>query len=102
MITGRAHVQAAIAYRGGANADIRQADEFRRDPASYLGKLHAYTLVDLFAGYDWGEYSAELVVNNLFDARNEAARFVACSPCERAYVLPGRPRMIGLRLGAKF
>jgi hypothetical protein len=30
------------------------------------------------------------------------ARFVACSICTRTYILPGRPRTIGIRLGARF
>ena len=47
-------------------------------------------------------YSAELFATNLFDERNELSRFVACSVCTVAYVLPGRPRTFGLRLGTRF
>jgi outer membrane receptor protein involved in Fe transport len=72
------------------------------NPNDYLGKLHAATLVDLFAGYDWGKYSFELFTTNVFDKRNELARFVACSICTRTYVLPGRPRTIGIRAGVRF
>jgi outer membrane receptor protein involved in Fe transport len=72
------------------------------NPNSYLGRLRASTLVDLFAGYDWDKYSAELFVSNVFDERNELARFVACSICTRTYILPGRPRTIGIRLGTRF
>jgi hypothetical protein len=43
-----------------------------------------------------------LFATNLFDERNELSRFVACSVCTVAYVLPGRPRTIGLRLGTRF
>ena len=87
---------------GSASADIRQVNSIGTNPNDYLGRLHAFTLVDLFAGYDWGRYSAELFASNLFDERNELARFVACSICTRTYVLPGRPRTIGIRLGARF
>jgi outer membrane receptor protein involved in Fe transport len=100
---GKAHVQGSIAYQGSAPADIRQdIDGNGLNPNSYLGRIRASTLVDLFAGYDWDKYSAELFVTNIFDERNELARFVACSICQRTYVLPGRPRTIGIRLGARF
>jgi outer membrane receptor protein involved in Fe transport len=99
---GKAHVQSSIAYQGSAAADIRQDIGGGVNPNSYLGRLRSSTIVDLFAGYDWDKYSAELFVTNIFDERNELARFVACSICTRTYVLPGRPRTIGLRLGARF
>jgi len=99
---GKAHVQSSVSYQGSAAADIRQDIGGGVNPNDYLGRLHAYTLVDLFAGYDWDKYSAELFVSNVFDERNELARFVACSICTRTYILPGRPRTIGIRLGARF
>jgi outer membrane receptor protein involved in Fe transport len=99
---GKAHVQSTVSYQSSAAADIRQDIGGGINPNDYLGRLHAFTLVDLFAGYDWDKYSAELFVTNVFDKRNELARFVACSICTRTYVLPGRPRTIGLRLGARF
>jgi outer membrane receptor protein involved in Fe transport len=100
---GKAHVQSTVSYQGSAAADVRQdIDGAGLNPNSYLGRLHSFTLVDLFAGYDWDKYSAELFVTNVFDERNELARFVACSICTRTYILPGRPRTIGVRLGARF
>jgi outer membrane receptor protein involved in Fe transport len=100
---GKAHVQGSISYQGSASVDIRQdADGSGTNPNSYLGRLHAATLVDLFAGYDWGKYSFEVFGTNVFDKRNELARFVACSICTRTYVLPGRPRTFGVRAGVKF
>lgn len=102
MGIGKAHVQGTISHKGSASVDIRQVDSIGVNPKDYLGRLHASTVFDAFLGYDWRNYSAELFATNLFDERNEAARFVACSICQRAYVLPGRPRTIGLRLGAKF
>jgi outer membrane receptor protein involved in Fe transport len=99
---GKAHVQGSLTYQGSAAADIRQDLGGGINPNDYLGRLRASTLVDLFAGYDWDRYSAELFVSNVFDERNELARFVACSICTRTYVLPGRPRTIGVRIGARF
>jgi outer membrane receptor protein involved in Fe transport len=100
---GKAHVQGTIAYKGSASVDVRRdIDGEGTNPNDILGRLHASTLVDLFIGYDWSNYTAELFATNLFDDRNELARFTACSVCTRTYVLPGRPRTFGLRLGARF
>jgi len=101
--TGKMHVQGSIAYRGSAPVDLRQdIDGGGLNPNDYLGRLHASTVFDTFFGYDWDRYTAELFVSNLFDDRDEAARFVACSICTQTKILPGRPRTIGLRLGARF
>ena len=59
-------------------------------------------MVDLFAGYDWSNYTVELFGTNIFDKRNELARFTACGACTRLHIIPGRPRTIGLRAGMKF
>jgi outer membrane receptor protein involved in Fe transport len=94
--TGKAHVQGVVAYQGSAPSDIRPED------AAMLGKIKSSTLVDLFVGYDWGRYSAELFATNVFDERNELSRLVVCSICTQVKIVPGRPRTIGLRLGAHF
>jgi outer membrane receptor protein involved in Fe transport len=99
---GTAHLQGTVAYRGSASADIRQVNDFGVDPVTYLGRLRASTVVNFSAGFDTGLYSAELVLNNLFNDRNETSRFVSCGVCERTYVLAGPPRTVGLRAGFKF
>jgi hypothetical protein len=100
---GNAHVQGNIVYQGSAAADLRQVNLLLGvNPNDYLGRVRASTVVNLFAGFDWKQFSVELFGTNVFDERNEQARFVACSSCERTYILPGRPRTIGLRVGAKF
>ncbi|HYX47152.1 MAG TPA: TonB-dependent receptor, partial [Sphingomicrobium sp.] len=96
MWSGHAHVQGAISYQGSAPADLRPAD------AAVIGDIHASTLVDLFLGYDWSRYSAELFATNVFDERNELSRFVVCGACTQVKIVPGRPRTIGLRIGAHF
>jgi iron complex outermembrane recepter protein len=100
---GKAHVQGSVSYQGSASVDTRRVSGIGIDPNSYFGRLHAFTLVDLFAGYDWGPYNAELFVNNVFDKRNELARFARCGDlCQKTYILPGTPRTIGVRVGTKF
>jgi outer membrane receptor protein involved in Fe transport len=103
MWTGKMHVQGSVAYRGSAPVDLRQdIDGSGLNPNDYLGRLHASTVVDTFLGYDWDRFNAELFITNLFDNRDEAARFVACSICTQTKILPGRPRTFGIRLGARF
>ena len=96
MWSGKAHVQGVIAYSGSAPSDLNPAQN------AMLGNLHSSTLVDLFAGYDWGQFNVELFGTNIFDERNELSRFVVCSICTQVKIVPGRPRTIGLRAGMKF
>ena len=100
---GRAHVQAGVTYQGSASADIRRdIDGTGTNPNDYLGRLRAFTLVDLAAGFDWRRFNVELFASNLFDKRNELSRFVSCSVCTRTHITVGRPRTIGLRIGTRF
>jgi iron complex outermembrane receptor protein len=96
MWTGHSHVQGVIAYQGSAPSDL--------DPAQneLQGNIKGSTVVDLFTGYDWGNYSVELFGTNIFDERNELSRLVVCSICTQVKIIPGRPRTIGLRAGVKF
>ena len=91
-----AHVQGVLAYQGSAPSDLNP------DQEALIGKIKSSTTVDLFAGYDWGNYNVELFGTNIFDERNQIARLVVCSICTQVKIIPGRPRTIGLRLGAKF
>jgi outer membrane receptor protein involved in Fe transport len=96
MWSGHSHVQGAISYQGSAPSDL--------DPAQNMltGTIKSSFLADLFLGYEWGRYSAELFATNLFDERNQIAREVVCSICTQVKIIPGRPRTFGLRLGAHF
>jgi iron complex outermembrane recepter protein len=96
MGPGKAHVQGSLSYQGSAPSDIRP------DAEAIVGKTRSSTLVDLFLGYDWSRYSAELFATNVFDERNELSRFVVCSICTQTKIVPGRPRTIGVRIGAHF
>ena len=100
---GNAHVQAGITHQSSSTVDIRQ-DIGGLNPNDLLGKIKGSTLVDLFAGVDMGRYSFEVYGENIFDERNELSRFISCNIdyCSRNHIVPGRPRTIGLRAGAKF
>ena len=64
----------------GARADRRAFTRARLPSALKTAdqaspeRFPAYTLVDLFAGYDWGRYSFELFATNVFDKRNQLSR----------------------------
>ena len=100
MGPGKAHVQVGVVHQGSARSALRVDDNL------LTGKLPAYTLVDLFAGYDWNKYSFELFATNVFDKRNQLSRFTICgSQCSSEqflHIVPGRPRTIGIRAGMKF
>jgi outer membrane receptor protein involved in Fe transport len=123
----KAHVQGAIAYKGSAPSSLRTqvqlvgtpptvANDIAAvcaaagalnaagycDPNVYQGKIKSSTVFDVFAGLDWPKWNFEVFVANLFDSRDEQSRFTACGSCVRALVVPGRPRTIGVRVGAKF
>jgi outer membrane receptor protein involved in Fe transport len=93
---GRAHGQIGIVHQGSARSALKTEDQ------ALTGTLKGYTLVDLFAGYDWSKYSIELFATNVFDTRNQLSRGVSCSICTNIHIVPGRPRTLGLRLGTKF
>jgi len=103
----KAHVQGAISYQGSAPSSIRTEIELvgtgeHVNPNVFQGRLGSATLVDLYAGLDWQKWNLELYATNIFDKRNDISRFTACGSCTRALVVPGRPRTIGIRAGAKF
>jgi outer membrane receptor protein involved in Fe transport len=111
----KAHVQGGVAYQGSARASLRSLTTLSGvgldctslgfptcDPNLWMGKIRSSTVVDAFAGLDWQKWSAELFVTNVFDSKAELSRGVNCGSCTRTLIVPGRPRTIGLRLGAKF
>jgi len=123
----KAHVQGVVSYQGSAPSSLRTQIQLVGTPSDvapdvaafcaaagaltpagycnpnvFQGKLHAATLVDLFAGLDWPRWNVEIFGTNVFDKRNDLSRFTACGSCVRALVVPGRPRTIGIRAGMKF
>jgi len=93
----KAHVQSVLVYQSSSTADLRTG------PAALLGRLKSYTMADFAFGIDWARFTAELFAENAFDTRAQITRFDQCGQCfNRIYVVPYRPRTIGLRLGTKF
>jgi outer membrane receptor protein involved in Fe transport len=95
--SGTAHVQTVLTHQSSSTADLRVG------PAAVLGRLDAYTMADFAAGMEWGDLTAELFIENAFDERAELTRYQQCGQCNlRVYVVPYRPRTLGLRVGTKF
>ena len=89
--------QVNATYQGSAASDLRV------DIASALGRLPDFATVNLALGIDWDKFRIEGYVANLFDERGQLSRFVECGTCyQRPYIVPVRPRTIGLRIGADF
>lgn len=101
MGPGKAHGQIGVVHQGSASSALKTEDE------AVTGRIPGYTLVDLFAGYDWSNYSFEAFVTNVFDKRNQLSRTTGCGLCgavgfNQTRIVVGTPRTIGVRLGAKF
>ena len=104
----RANVQGLLTYEGERRRDLRPGVN------DIYGNLKAYAEVDVSAGIDKGQWSADLFVKNLFDARGQLSKNIQCneSVCGdpddgtagggRIYTVVSRPRTIGLRIGRKF
>lgn len=93
-----AHVQGTVVHTGSAWPDLRIIDR------SVVGKLPAYTTFDLAAGLRHGSWRVEAFAKNLLDEEGQIDRSVQCasSVCSRVFVVPIRPRTIGVRFGQSF
>ncbi|MGZ2411543.1 iron complex outermembrane recepter protein [Sphingomonas sp. F9_3S_D5_B_2] len=103
----KAHVQGSVTYRGSAPSSLRTSIALvgtgeHVNPNVFQGYLRSSTLFDAFAGLDFERWNVEAFVTNLFDKRDDLSRTTACGSCTRVLVVPGRPRMIGIRTGVKF
>ena len=97
--SGKAHLQSNWTHVGSASSALRVGVDITDIPP----RLHAYDLVDLAAGYDWGKITTELFVENVFDKRAELSSFQECGNCgQRSYYIVYQPRAIGIRAGYKF
>ncbi len=95
--SSRVHVQSVLAHQSSASSDIRVSY------ADALGRLPAFTTLDLAAGVKFGEFSIEAFLDNAWDERAQISRFQACGACtQRPYAFYIRPATFGIRAGTKF
>ena len=104
----KAHVQASATYEGDRRADLRDIEN------AIIGEYDAYTVVDAATGVEYGPWSLDLYVKNLFNVRGEITKGIQCleTVCgdpdgvtaigPKIYTTITRPRLIGLRIGRKF
>ncbi len=97
--TGKAHLQALWTHASSASSALRIGTSTDDRPPV----LHAYDLIDLYAGYDWANVTAELFATNVTDKRAEISANQECGNCgQRSYYRVIRPATIGVRVGYKF
>src|SRR5262249_820426 len=68
-----AHVQAAYVYQSASTPALAPVWN------SYLGGQPGYGIADVLAGFNKGNFAAELFINNLFDKRVDLYRFSECT-----------------------
>lgn len=100
--------QGLVTYQSSASSDIRTAILQTGtgniiNPAALQGQLAGYASGNLAIGAIFGDYTAELFVDNISDVRGQLSRFQECGSCgQRPYVVVSTPRTIGIRIGGKF
>jgi outer membrane receptor protein involved in Fe transport len=99
VMTYNSYAQGALVYTGERQSSLLTFDR------EVLGKLPAYTTLDLAAGFGKDGWNAELYIANAFDERGESSRAVECvtAVCgEQVYSYIIYPRTIGLRFSQEF
>jgi iron complex outermembrane receptor protein len=94
--TAKPYVQGVVMHQSSAPSALRTSDQ------DITGQLAAYTTASFNIGAEFGNFTAELFVENAFDERGQLSRYVQCSICTRVYIVPVTPRTVGFKLGAKF
>jgi outer membrane receptor protein involved in Fe transport len=93
------HLQGAFVYNGDSFSDLRRADR------ETLGKIDAYSVLDLSAGFRRKGLSVELFINNVSDEKAETLRYAQCATdtCgPNPLYVPIMPRVYGLKLSQDF
>ena len=96
---GEAYWQASMAHQGNRTNDLRDAQ------SAVFGKLDAYTLLDLSAGWKKDSWSIDVFLKNATNKRAELARFSECAALtcgEESYTVFAQPRTLGVRFSKEF
>lgn len=93
----KGYIQMLVAHQSSASSDIRV------EKAAIIGRLKPYTTGNISIGAELRNFTFELFAQNLWDERAQLSRLQQCGACDqRVYIVPIRPRTIGLRAGTKF
>ena len=96
---GDAYLQASVLHVGSRSADLREYQ------AHLLGELHAYTTLDLSAGYRKHGWALDFFLKNATNKRAELAKFAECATevCgHQPYTVVAQPRTFGIRFSQDF
>ena len=93
------YVQGSVIYSDERRTDLRDAEN------AIIGDMPSYTIADFAAGFGKDDWRLELFVSNVFDELAQVSRFAQCaeSVCgSEVYVVPQRPRTIGIKFSQEF
>jgi len=97
--TFNSYVQGSVIYSDERRVDLREAEN------DIIGNLPSYTITDLAAGFGKNDWRLELFLTNAFDELAQVSRFAQCAETvcgTEVYVVPQRPRTIGLKFSQEF
>lgn len=105
-----AHIQGSMEAQSSAWDDLRieapmPISGVEVPIRSAIGKQPGWAQFDFSTGVDAETWYAELFVQNAFDADAQLYRYAECTTqvCEQEpYVVPARPRLIGIKFGQRF
>ncbi|RZA22102.1 MAG: TonB-dependent receptor [Lysobacteraceae bacterium] len=96
---GEAYWQASVAHQGDRTNDLREKQ------GAVFGKLGAYTLTDLSAGWKRDSWAIDIFLKNAFNTRAQLARFSECAALTcgtESYTVFAQPRTLGVRFSKEF
>jgi len=99
MATFDSYVQGAVIYVDERTTDLRVVEN------GIIGNMPSYTTADFAAGLGKDGWRAELFLTNAFDEDGQVSRFAQCAEAvcgSQVYVVPIRPRTIGIRFSQEF
>ena len=99
VATFDSYLQGAVVYADDRRTDLRTAEN------DIIGDMPAYTVVDFAAGFGKDGWNVELFLTNAFDELAQVSRFAQCAEAvcgSEVYVVPQRPRTIGIKFSQEF
>ena len=99
LATFDSYVQGAVVYSDERRTDLRDLEN------SIIGNTPSYAVADIAAGFGRDGWRLELFVSNVFDELAQVSRFAQCAETvcgSEVYVVPQRPRTIGLKFSQEF
>ncbi len=93
------YFQAVVVHEGERESDLRL------EQREILGKLDAYTTLDVSAGMKFKDWNIDLFIKNVTDTNAETSRFAQCAETvcgAQTYISIAQPRTFGVRFSQEF